>query len=444
MTPFAQPSAGSGRLQYPPRELASFLLAMGGLVLSCAILGLTWFELSPTIDAIARVERRRLPRLDLIQRARYADLDASLAIRNMLLIKDSTLSDAELRRYMDSSRNAATAFEEFQRITRAPEDIALLRSTLEARNALDKLRIQARELDQRGGTESEIDTFTVRIQNALDTYLAASQRLGDYEGARLTSLIEELSVRAGRARLGLIASGIASALTLLIMGLSFRSEMRRQVKRRDEQIVTLRAQRDALVREVHHRIKNHLQGLLVLLEPYRYEKKAQSPEDAVATLQGHVLALVGVHGLQSKDSSERVTLKDLVRQQVELIRAGFPATQLAVVEDDSLESAVLSADQAVPIALAVTELLVNAVKHGAQAPIRVSIGTDQRQSFVSVTNRLLAPTTLDIPKRHGLGNGLSLATTLSQDIAQFDQKTTSGNLTVTLKMNSPPTHLPGG
>jgi two-component sensor histidine kinase len=414
---------------------ASSLVTIGSLALICTLLGLSWASVNPIIDEISRIESSRLPRLELIEKVKYADLSASVALRNILLVKDGNLDKAELQRFTQSSQIAAAALEAFEASTsKTPQEMELTQTMLTARRALTDMRDRAIEFDKLGGTASETDSLTVQLQDTLEIYLVALQRLYDYQAARVTSLIDAMAARASKVRLLLFASGLISAVSMLFLASSWRSEMRRQVTERDRQIASLKTQRDALVREVHHRIKNHLQGLLGLFESHRSAKDHADSDVRLSTLHGHVLGLVGSHGLQARDSSESIPLKDLVRRQVELVRTGFPGAQVAVLDDANLESATLSADQAVPVALAVTELIVNAIKHGAAAPVRVSIGTHEQRPCVSIANRLDAPTKLDWAEQRGLGTGLSLVATLLLGIGRLSQQMTSEDLIMTVEL----------
>ena len=57
------------------------------------------------------IQESALPSLDLIQKAKYADLEASVVLRNALLIADPTKSGAEMRRYEGQHLLAAKALE---------------------------------------------------------------------------------------------------------------------------------------------------------------------------------------------------------------------------------------------------------------------------------------------------------------------------------------------
>lgn len=411
---------------------ATWLLAVGGLLIICVLLGMTWAASTPIIDEIAQVERSRLPKLELLQTAKNAEFDASVALRNVLLLKDPVLNDRELNRYARASESAKSALDRFGSQSQRGEEIELLGRALAARSRLQSTRTEAIDADRLGAL-FDIDALTVSLQKVLDDYGGELQRLHDYQSVRVTALVDDMGTRADKVRLLLIATGIAALITTLSLAASWRAELRRQVRQRDLSIASLRSQKAALIGEVHHRIKNHLQGLLGLLETHKRAIRDAPGAASLTTLHGHVLALIGIHGLQARTIEEGITLIDLVRQQVQLVRAGFPTVQLAITEDNGLEGATLAPDQAVSVALTITELVVNAIKHGAPSSIRIAIGLGAgRRPFVSVTNRLISPTGMDWFSGRGLGTGLSLISTLSEGIAELVQCSTQEAMTMTL------------
>ena len=124
------------------------------------------------------------------------------------------------------------------------------------------------------------------------------------------------------------------------------------------------AQREVLVREVHHRIKNNLQGVAGLLQ----QGAARQPE--LAPLLGEavsqVQALAQVYGLQV-GSSGRLRVAGVLQAIAGSVGRTFGRS--IAVEDSApeLDDWVLPEAEAIPIALTLNELLTNAVKHGPAA-----------------------------------------------------------------------------
>ena len=122
------------------------------------------------------------------------------------------------------------------------------------------------------------------------------------------------------------------------------------------------AQREMLIKEVHHRIKNNLQGVAGLLQ----QSASRHPEaaGAIAEAVSQVHAIAQVHGLQVG-----VTGPMRVRGVVEAIAASvqrmFGRTIHVEVAGLAPHRFALTEADSIPIALTVNELFTNAIKHSA-------------------------------------------------------------------------------
>lgn len=151
---------------------------------------------------------------------------------------------------------------------------------------------------------------------------------------------------------------------------------------------SVRAQRDALVREVHHRIKNNLQGVTGMLRNYanRHAEVAEVISEAIAQVQ----AVAIIYGLQGRPGIVRVELFDLLREVV-LGVSQLMHGALAFQEDSrALGYKVVVSDlEAVPIALVLNEMVFNALKHGTPETtpmIDVKVDIANERVILSITN----------------------------------------------------------
>ena len=186
------------------------------------------------------------------------------------------------------------------------------------------------------------------------------------------------------------------------------TEVKEREARRLEEI---REQRDTLVREVHHRIKNHLQGLMGLLRNHATQSPAARPalENAIAQVQ----AVAIVHGLQSDDVPRRIRLAQLVRAIGEAF--GLPDYLLLEEEAEEGFSARVADPEAVPVALILNELVANALKHRDPdgGAIRVRTFTSAGDVQVTISNACVARSIeLNLETGKGLGTGLRLVRSL--------------------------------
>ncbi len=173
----------------------------------------------------------------------------------------------------------------------------------------------------------------------------------------------------------------------------------------------LHEQRDALVSEVHHRIKNHLQGVLGLLR-LRIDRHPDLREP-LAEVMAQVQAIAGVYGLSERRGSAGAELVRIVGLVVQGSAAAVPLH----FEPGAFEALQLREADAVPIALVINELLSNASKHLAvqdpERPVRITLDGDGRAMRIRVRNGpAWLPPDFDFAARRGIGTGLQLLGTL--------------------------------
>lgn len=178
-----------------------------------------------------------------------------------------------------------------------------------------------------------------------------------------------------------------------------------------ERLAELGRGRDLLVREIHHRIKNHLQGVIGLLRVQASSHPGL--EEPFQELIAQVGSIAGVYGLSTPGSGPPVAL-DAVLALV----AGGVAGPVGV-DHRSLTTAqvTLAEADAVPIALAVNELVGNAMKHLERSvperpvAVRLDLAGGAARVVVSAGPARL-PLGFDLEKRTRIGTGLELVSRL--------------------------------
>ncbi|HUZ40935.1 MAG TPA: histidine kinase N-terminal domain-containing protein [Acidimicrobiales bacterium] len=120
--------------------------------------------------------------------------------------------------------------------------------------------------------------------------------------------------------------------------------------------------KEAAVREVHHRVKNNLQTISSLLR--LQARRSDEPETRVALgeAERRVRSIAVVHEVLSREPGEEVVFDEIVRSLVLLVEDTVLALHpVEILVNGSL--GVLSTDLATPLAVALAELLTNAVEH---------------------------------------------------------------------------------
>lgn len=132
-------------------------------------------------------------------------------------------------------------------------------------------------------------------------------------------------------------------------------------------------EKEILLREIHHRVKNNLQIISSLL--YLQEQELDSPDalDALATSRGRVLSMALIHEqLYKTQDFARIDLADYLGGFIpRLISTYKDGRDISFVSD--LAPIALTIDQANPFCLIVNELVTNAVKHAFKGRDRGTI-----------------------------------------------------------------------
>jgi PAS domain S-box-containing protein len=172
------------------------------------------------------------------------------------------------------------------------------------------------------------------------------------------------------------------------------------------------AQRELLVREVHHRIKNNLQGVAGLLQ----QIATRRPEVAgvINEAVGQVHAIAQVYGLQVGSSGplriHRVMesiIGSVQRMSGRSINSRVEGPTEAQAQQWSLPEA-----ESIPIALTLNELLTNAIKHSRDSEVTCTLicGTDG--VAVEIVNPGHLPPDFNLNQVPGGVSGLALVRAL--------------------------------
>ena len=143
------------------------------------------------------------------------------------------------------------------------------------------------------------------------------------------------------------------------------------------------SQREMLVKEVHHRIKNNLQGVAGLLQ----QTAVRRPEVAglISEAVGQVQAIAQVHGLQVGVSGP-LRIKPLIEAITASVQRTFGRAVAVQASGTPPHRFALPEAESIPIALTINELLTNAIKHGAPGAIRCALQCDEARLTISVFN----------------------------------------------------------
>ncbi|MFO1069846.1 MAG: sensor histidine kinase [Geminicoccaceae bacterium] len=140
------------------------------------------------------------------------------------------------------------------------------------------------------------------------------------------------------------------------------AELTEQLREREEALRGTLAEKDALLREIHHRVKNNLQIVTSLLNLRAASATDETARRALgeARLRVEALSLVN-RGVQVECSA--VALDTALEELAHMVHELDPNVADRVRLELGCEPLRVAADQATPIVLLATELLSNAMEH---------------------------------------------------------------------------------
>ncbi len=163
-----------------------------------------------------------------------------------------------------------------------------------------------------------------------------------------------------------------------------------QLQREAQRLHDEHRQRDALVREVHHRIKNNLQGIVGLLRQFEYSTANSREVFAYLLTQAisQVQSIAVIHGLQGEAANEQVHVRSLVSAIAQALQS-LRKTPVVVRISPHWPACTLAEQEAVPVALVLNELILNAIKHSTPAhhEVHVALRHNGPQLHISITNQ---------------------------------------------------------
>jgi two-component sensor histidine kinase len=197
-----------------------------------------------------------------------------------------------------------------------------------------------------------------------------------------------------------------------------------QAKITEQATADLRAseeRKEALLREVHHRVKNNLAVICSLFYLQSTHTTDAETVKIFHDMENRVHSMALVHeSLYRSENLARIDFAEYAQALAMDILSSYESPDVPVRLQTELEPVVMSADLAIPCGLILTELISNAFKHGfpkgASGEIRVRLRTSPKGSCILSVEDSGAgmPAEMDVERTKSLG--LRLVRSLTQQI----------------------------
>jgi two-component sensor histidine kinase len=259
------------------------------------------------------------------------------------------------------------------------------------------------------GLNATLHLLTLPFLHLSPPWLSGSLKL-------LTALIGTLAMM-GRLRSlpSLVAEPSQTALQHVQQAL--RQQIKKQTQQ-EQQIREVLNQKEMLLREVHHRVKNNLQVISSLL--YLQAQRLDDPSfiSLFNQSQNRIMTISLLHETLCYGSSVgRINLKDYIRDVVQKVHGAQVSKAGIAVVIEECPALLINIDAAMSCGLIVNELVTNALQHAyaAEAPGSVEV---QLKSCTQSITVVVKDSGCGIPSAEVCGGNKTLGLSLVQSLAQ--------------------------
>jgi two-component sensor histidine kinase len=173
----------------------------------------------------------------------------------------------------------------------------------------------------------------------------------------------------------------------------------------------------AVVREMHHRIKNNLQTVAMLLRMQASSGEHPAARDATTVVQisvNRILSIAAVHEILSQEGFRFVDVKDVAERIAQLTAQNMISPDRRIGIHVTGEAIVLPSKPATSLALVINELLQNALEHAfveqEQGTVTISLGRGPQHFIIEVSDDGVG-----LPRVRPASTGLEIVETLVRD-----------------------------
>jgi two-component system, sensor histidine kinase PdtaS len=165
---------------------------------------------------------------------------------------------------------------------------------------------------------------------------------------------------------------------------------------------------EALLREMHHRVKNNLSQIVSILNMQRRRSSNDEIIDILNETIGRIQGIAAIHDLLTVGEVGVARIDEIARNIVGVVQANLVPPTLRITFEIGAAPYMLPTEQATTVAIVFNELIANAIEHGfageTTGEIRITAADDGEQIIVRLANDGAPPPEgFSIERAEGLG-----------------------------------------
>ncbi len=192
-------------------------------------------------------------------------------------------------------------------------------------------------------------------------------------------------------------------------------------KMNDEKILNSLKEKEVMLREIHHRVKNNLQIVSSLLKLQAGHMKDQQSRDAFIISQNRVKSMALIHQqLYRSTNLSKINFGDYIKQLLNYLQQAYITSSKKAALNVEAENILLEVDTAIPCGLIINELISNSFKHAfinqkhPKINVKLTKQDDRKYMLEISDNGIGLPENFDI--RNTASLGMQLVVTLTEQL----------------------------
>ncbi|MDR7369900.1 histidine kinase dimerization/phosphoacceptor domain -containing protein [Flavobacterium aquidurense] len=262
----------------------------------------------------------------------------------------------------------------------------------------------------------------------------------------LTNQSELQKVKIKNDKIIKIVAGVILILLLIITILIFRSYKNKKesneklelskldIEKKNKVLKNVVKEKEWLLKELHHRVKNNLQVVMSLLNTQSSYLKDEYAVDAIKNSQNRIYSMSLIHQrLYQSDGLSCVKISEYIKELVNYLKDSYQSESNYILDIEDIE---MHVSQAVPIGLILNEAITNALKYAfpdqKKGTIKISLRHFEDDYFALEIsdNGIGIEGEIDITKYNSLG--MKLMEGLSSDLNGEFKVTSSNGLKISV------------
>ena len=250
-------------------------------------------------------------------------------------------------------------------------------------NDLDYAHALLNILDDSASEQEQLRNAQSAVLNILEDSASEREPFQDSHRAVL-NILEDFSEE--KARLEEMKTAVLNILEDLAVEKERLEATQREVLRSEEAVRSSLREKETLLKEIHHRVKNNLQVIASLLRLQSRYLKDEQARAMFEESQSRVQSISLVHEkLYRAGDLARIDFNDYLVALTKGLMDGWKGAGVPVELTIEAQGVQLGVDTAIPCGLIVTELVTNALKHAFLSAVSGSISVG---AVIEPENRL--------------------------------------------------------